>query len=137
MRRRLLPKQVAYLLGHTTADQVRRFESHQRIPSLSTAIKLELIYGIPVKWLFADLAIRLRHQLQEQILSSRYLQNHHTELAAELVYFAEFCGFREKLKQETLTAMEKKLVRGHITTLMQTLNNLDNELTKKGAYEAK
>lgn len=47
-------KQLAYLLGHKTVNQVSRYESGAKTPSLKTALKLELILRVPVRDLFPE-----------------------------------------------------------------------------------
>lgn len=45
-------KQVAILLGHKTIDQISRYERGARMPSLKTALKLQIIYNQPINILF-------------------------------------------------------------------------------------
>ena len=45
-------KQVAVLLGHNTTYQLSRYETGQRIPGFKEAVKLSILYGLPVGVLF-------------------------------------------------------------------------------------
>jgi transcriptional regulator with XRE-family HTH domain len=118
-RRLLSQKQVGYLLGHKSQDQIHRYEHTLIVPSLLTAIKLELIYGIPIKWLFPGLTLQARHQVQDQIAKSAHLRKRFPELTADLIQMSEFCGFNEKFKHPNLTPLEKDIIRQHIRTLVQ------------------
>src|SRR5581483_9073842 len=76
-RRGLRLKQVALLLGHRTYDQICRYERNFRTPSLSSAIKLELIYGVPVRRLFSDITKKAANHLQQQINAGSCLSVRH------------------------------------------------------------
>lgn len=41
-------KQIAFLLGHKTTHQLCRFETGQRTPSFKEAVKLSLLYKLPL-----------------------------------------------------------------------------------------
>jgi len=112
------------LLGYSSVEQISRYERSSRIPSLSTAIKLELIYGLPVRYLFADLTDRVMHQLQKQMKSHRSLRALYPELSASLKRAAEFCSCDEKLKKAALSDSDKEIVRKHIVTLARRLHGL-------------
>ncbi len=45
-------KQVAALLGHKTTDQISRYERGAKLPGLKTAIKLGIVYHLPIQVLF-------------------------------------------------------------------------------------
>src|SRR5919202_4553686 len=65
-RRQLEQKQVAYLLDQHTPDQVSRYELGTRLPTLETALLLEMIYGAPLRVLYKDLYERLQADLRER-----------------------------------------------------------------------
>lgn len=50
-----LLKWVAKLLGRRSIASVCEYESGRKLPTLPTAIRLELIYGMPMSALFPDL----------------------------------------------------------------------------------
>lgn len=56
-------KMVARLLGHQTVAHVSDYEREVRLPSLETALKLEIVLCTPVAFLFP----RLYSELKEVI----------------------------------------------------------------------
>jgi transcriptional regulator with XRE-family HTH domain len=51
----LLQKDVANLLGHSSIEQLSRYEQGVNIPTLPIALALEQIYQVPLSTLFAGL----------------------------------------------------------------------------------
>jgi transcriptional regulator with XRE-family HTH domain len=51
-------KEMAYLLGSHTAGSISRYERFKRVPTLETALRMEIILGVPVRELFAGLYAR-------------------------------------------------------------------------------
>jgi transcriptional regulator with XRE-family HTH domain len=47
-------KQIAFLLGHKTCDQLSRYERGVKTPGMRTALKLEVILQVPVSTLFPE-----------------------------------------------------------------------------------
>ena len=47
--------EVAFLLGSRSGTKVSRYELFRRLPTLETALALEVIFGVPVRDLFAGL----------------------------------------------------------------------------------
>ena len=56
--------EVATLLGYHQPTDISHYEHGRKLPSLVTALKLELIYRAPVGFLFYDLRDELRAQVQ-------------------------------------------------------------------------
>ena len=50
----LTQKTIAHLLGRKFTDEISRYENGQRIPTLQTALKLEIIYRVPIRLLFYE-----------------------------------------------------------------------------------
>ncbi len=57
-------RKVATLLGHLTSNHVSDYEAGRRRPSLTTALKLEILYRVPVAFLFPEEYRRLRDVLR-------------------------------------------------------------------------
>lgn len=55
---------VSRLLGHRDATVVSRYERGRLIPPLQTALRLELIYRVPVAFLFPALYEALRTEVR-------------------------------------------------------------------------
>lgn len=64
--RALTRKQVTQLLGLRAASTVSRLETGRIVPSLITALKLEILYRRPVAFLYPALYAALRQALRAQ-----------------------------------------------------------------------
>jgi transcriptional regulator with XRE-family HTH domain len=67
-------EEVAFLLGFDNANLVSRYEKHQRMPPVQTALAYEAIFGIPVAELFPG----VRQRIASDVLKRR------SELTARL-----------------------------------------------------
>ena len=56
--------QVAALLGATSTASLSRFERGHQLPSLPTALKLAIIYRVPVDYLYSELYGLLRERIR-------------------------------------------------------------------------
>lgn len=59
-------EEVAAILGHVTRDLISHFEHGRRMPSFTTALKLEIVYRVPVAFLFPEQYQRLKVRLRER-----------------------------------------------------------------------
>ena len=57
-------KQVARFLNHHDTDMLSRHEHGHILPSLTTALGLEIVYRVPVAFLFPELYEELRGQIR-------------------------------------------------------------------------
>jgi transcriptional regulator with XRE-family HTH domain len=62
----LTQRQVATIIGYHTASDISHYEHGHRVPTLVTALKLEIVYRTPVAFLFTDLYVTLRDRLRER-----------------------------------------------------------------------
>ncbi len=60
----LSQKRVAFFLNHKTSSQLSHYERGAKCPNLVNALKLEIIYHVPVAFLFGDLYGKLREDIQ-------------------------------------------------------------------------
>lgn len=67
-------KMVATLLGHKTAVHVSDYERGRCLPSLETALKLEIILGVPVAFLYPTPYRALKEEIHAR---RQMLQSHH------------------------------------------------------------
>jgi transcriptional regulator with XRE-family HTH domain len=65
-RMRYSQRTVALLLGHKTATHVSAYEHGRRLPSLETALKLELILRVPVAFLFQDAYLAAKRIIRDR-----------------------------------------------------------------------
>lgn len=76
-RLRFSQDEVAFLLGTKSGTKVSRYEQGMREPSLETALAYEVLFGMPLKELFAGKVERIERTIAErahdllQELSSR------------------------------------------------------------------
>lgn len=62
----LLQKEVSYLLGHKSSSHISYYERRKKLPSLATALKLEIILRKPISYLFPDLYQTLRQEIRNK-----------------------------------------------------------------------
>lgn len=121
-RRGLEQKQVAYLLDQHTADQVSRYELGTRLPTLETALLLEMIYGAPLRYLYKDLYERLQGELQARCERVPQLKERLAEFATQDGW-REYCAYRELVQTNQPTQVDLVKVRRHVTELAKCLVN--------------
>ncbi len=120
-RRGLEQKQVAYLLNHQSIDQLSRYEQGARLPSLDNALKLEIIYGVPLRLLFKELFDTLEDEVWQRISLSTPLQKRYGNRTANTVELAEYCAFSELLAMPQASEADRARVRRHVTVLAKKL----------------
>jgi DNA-binding XRE family transcriptional regulator len=59
-------EQVAQLLGHKSRNVLSDVEQGYSLPSLETALKLGIVYRVPVDFLYHDKYIALRNEIRER-----------------------------------------------------------------------
>ena len=64
-------RQVARLLGHRDAAMISHYEHGRALPPLVVALSLEIVYRVPVAFLFPAMYEELRHQIRRQEESLR------------------------------------------------------------------
>ena len=57
-------KQVAHLLGHRDTSMVSHYEHGRALPPLAVALGLEIIYRVPVAFLFPGMYDQLRRKIR-------------------------------------------------------------------------
>ncbi len=115
-------KQVALLLGHHSTDQISRYERGTRTPTLKTALKLEITYGISVGLLFQELYEQCRREVAESNERHRLkaaLEDHSRLTPQERLEQEKFCSYAELLKLPRTTGLELETVRRHVITLIR------------------
>ncbi len=70
----LSQKRVAVFLDHKTSSQLSHYERGAKYPNLVNALKLEIIYRVPVAFLYGDLYRKLREDIRakEEKLSKMF-----------------------------------------------------------------
>ena len=59
-------KQVARLLGQRDTSMVSHYEHGRALPPLAVALSLEIVYRVPVAFLFPNMYDELKRQIRQQ-----------------------------------------------------------------------
>lgn len=111
-RRGFGQKQVAILLGHKTIDQISRYERGARLPNLKTALKLQIIYNLPINILFPGYLTRCLDEIRNQA------KNSSSSFALDSTTHTEICTYLELLKLTQVSSLGMEKVGKHILALM-------------------
>lgn len=113
-------KQLARLLGYRTTQQISRLETGRRGASLKIALKLAIIYKLPVRVLFDKIYKDCQQELSDQAgrLGLRSV------LKFDLTAPADFCSYAELMKTSFLTDIDKAKIRRHVVFLMRERTSL-------------
>lgn len=114
-------KQVAWALGHKTADQIARYERGEAEPNLDNAIRLSIIYGCGADELFPVKYEAFRRQLLSRILT---ITARGPDSGAELLSRIYVCSYEEALDDPVCSEQYATHVRDHITNLAKRLAGL-------------
>lgn len=123
----LAQKTIAHLLGRKFTDEISRYENGQRIPTLITALKLEIIYRVPVRLLFYEIYRNCNWQVGEkagrfaEIFPADFqsLESLNNQLRKD-----DYCTYAELLKTPNLPPIEQGRIRKHLIHLQNTLNKI-------------
>ena len=126
-RRNLKQKQIAYLLGNKSLDQVSRYENGSRVPTLQTALKLEVILGVSVRALFPQLYAELRSEIRERASASRGLREKLGD-----VLFDDNCSYEGLLVESNVPMEVREKIHRHAAFLINTLNRMPEDLKREG-----
>ena len=72
--RRILQRHAAYLIGHRDATMLSKYERGELAPPLRTALKLSLLYRVPVQELFTEELSHAREELTKKSQTLRTTQ---------------------------------------------------------------
>jgi|SRR5882757_9807211 len=128
-RSSLSQKAIAFLMNKKFTDEISRYENGLRMPTLQTALKLEIIYRVPVRLLFHELFTGYQWQIRER--SSRYKElfpkeNQVLNSLQQRLEHEEYCAYADLLKTPKLPSIEKQKVYDHIRQLASSINKTDD-----------
>lgn len=69
----LSQKRVAFLIDQKTPSQLSHYERGDKRPNLTNALKLEILYHVPVAYLYHELYDKLREDIHTRESSLRKL----------------------------------------------------------------
>jgi len=128
-KRNLTQKALAYALGHSTPDQVSRYE-RGHLPILETAMKLEILLRAPIRILFDELYAQAKGELKERLGAAPHLK-----AALGDLYEPDYCAFDELLSGEEVSADVHNKVRRHVTSLINKMNTPSLEDSEESSHE--
>jgi transcriptional regulator with XRE-family HTH domain len=108
-------KQIAVLLGHKNTYQLSRYETGQRIPSFKEAIKLSVLYAIPLRTLFDRYFRQYRQELESSLVSTGLEKKMRLQQSGS----ADYCTYQETLGKPRIDDTEADNVRHHIKVLVE------------------
>lgn len=117
-------KQVAQLLGHRSVNQLSRVERGDKIPTLRVALKLAIIYDIPVReMLDGYFKVCLREvRMQEQSMSKL-----RSAAGISTTQEEDICTIAERLASENATELDlDKAARHSIDLIRARAGKLDH-----------
>lgn len=114
-------KQVAWVLGHASPDQIARYERGEVEPSLDNAIRLSIIYGCDLEGLFPHKYESFRRELASKALSMKTLE---TSSDYDLFARVNVCSYEDALGDPDRAALYFSHVRDHVTRLAKRLAGL-------------
>ena len=108
-------KQIAALLGHKNTYQISRYETGQRIPSFKEAIKLSMLYGLPVHVLFQRYFRCCQEELDNTIKHSGLDGKMNLENDGN----ADYCSYLELMNASRVSEESSDKIRHHIKVLVE------------------
>ena len=126
-RRDLKQKHIAYLLGQKNLDQVSRYENGSRLPTLQTALKLEIILGVPVRTLFPELYAELRSEIRERASASRGLREKLGDLFVD-----DHCSYEGLVVDAKVSKSAREKIHRHAAALINKMNRIPEEPARGG-----
>ena len=119
-RRGLVQKQVAYMLD-TSLDEISRCERGVITPGLEIALGLEIVYGLPVRFLFKDLYEDLQSRISKKVSEQESLKRFYDDVLKSGQKLGEACAYQDLLQMTNLSPADAAKVRSHITQLAKKL----------------
>ncbi len=80
----LAQKSVAKLLGHRSTSVISEYENGRLLPSLSTALRLAVVYNRPITELYPDLYRQIQEEVQVAKGKSHFISNRTHESAPHI-----------------------------------------------------
>jgi transcriptional regulator with XRE-family HTH domain len=119
-KRGLSQKQVAFLLNQKSTDNISHYENERYLPSLRTAMQLEIIYQMPIRLLFSEIYNELVRDVQELQRKFPSIPNSNTRPGTTpraRLHRDEACFYKDLLLIKRPTQSELENIDGHVINL--------------------
>ncbi len=119
IRHNLLPEQVATLLGFKTTGPITHIEKGLRTPSLKIALKLAIIYNVPIRVMLDRYYEACRNEVRAKASDIG-----ETSYSSDAV---DFCSFDQELDLRKISPASLTKIRRHSSDLIRkTAEKLDH-----------
>lgn len=108
-------KQIAVLLGHKNTYQISRYETGQRVPGFKEAIKLSVLYDLPVRVLFDRYFRRCGEELENRVEQSGLAAKINLQKPRDV----DYCTYLEALNSTPISEHKADNIRRHIKILVE------------------
>jgi len=115
-RRAIEQKQVSALLGHKGVDQLSRYERGVKLPSLKAALKLGLIYKIPIRVMLDGYLDACREEIRRE---AEKLNPPSGSRLPDPAKEMEFCTIEEKLNSGNAVEIDLAKASSHAARLIR------------------
>jgi transcriptional regulator with XRE-family HTH domain len=109
--------EIGHLLGKESDAQLSRYQSGKRLPTLRTALMLEIVLGRKIRDLFPEEVEELSYRIKVRAQQRRGLQDKLNDFVV-----ASFCSFEELLNQPFITKETRMKIHRHCASLINRLN---------------
>lgn len=107
-------KQIAQLLSQKSVNLISRYETGLNVPILKTALKLSIIYKLPVRVLLHG----YYRECWEELAARAKTLNQESILKFDLTEPTDYCAYLELMKTSFLSEIDKKKIHRHVLMLM-------------------
>jgi hypothetical protein len=121
----LEPKQIIFLLGKKSTDDLYRYENGKRYPNLPTLLKLSIILATPPHFIYQDLFQGLKTEIAEKRKSHPMMFPDRAWFPtnAEHLKQEEPCFYADILKSRIPTIFELEAISKHALNVINTISN--------------
>ncbi len=112
-------KQISVLLGHKTTDQISRYERGVKVPDLKTALKLGILYKIPIRVLLDGYFEACREEMRRQEGIFGDSESPQSPSSTNRADKLEFCTIERKLKRKRVERTDLDKAARHCAHLIR------------------
>lgn len=107
-------KQIVHLLGHKVTSLFSRLETGQKIPSLKVAVKLSILYRLPIRILFNAYYDECRRELNNRTDNLKQKPS----FSIDITEPTDYCSYVEMMNASFVTDIDKAKIKRHAIQLL-------------------